>query len=215
MNWQHFYCVFGKQSNFIQLFDIFHLSVCPSCSFLVSQACVNNIPQASRSFTQDNTSLGQQLILPSRSPPLFVNNSQHLPVAIISKPSFLSESPSKSFTSQKSPNISASSSHPHFDMAPHTTAIADNHPPSNADTEMAAWCIPFLTFYAFGVLAAVTMTWAAAKCSKRPLWPPAAFCKDNRSGPMYQLVLYLPSLLWLAVLADGILWLLGCGVLHL
>lgn len=100
-------------------------------------------------------------------------------------------------------------------MAPQTTAIANNHQPSNTDTEMAAWCIPFLAFYAFGVLAAMTMTWAAAKYSKRPLWPPAAFCKDNRSGPMYQLVLYLPSLLWLAVLAGGILGLLGCGVLHL
>lgn len=152
---------------------------------------------------------------PPRNPPPSVNNSQHLPVAIISNPSPLSENPSKSFTSPKSPNIPASSFQPHFDMAPQTTAIANNQPPSNADTEMAAWCIPFLAFYAFGVLAAMTMTWAAAKYSKRPLWPPAAFCKDNRSGPMYQLVLYLPSLLWLAVLAGGILWLLGCGVLHL
>lgn len=100
-------------------------------------------------------------------------------------------------------------------MAPQTTANANNPPPSNADTEMAAWCIPFLAFYAFGVLAAMTMTWAAAKYSKRPLWPPAALCKDNLSGPMYQLVLYFPSLLWLAVLAGGILCLLGCGVLHL
>lgn len=100
-------------------------------------------------------------------------------------------------------------------MAPQTTANANNPPPSNVDTEMAAWCIPFLAFYAFGVLAAMTMTWAAAKYSKRPLWPPAALCKDNLSGPMYQLVLYFPSLLWLAVLAGGILCLLGCGVLHL
>lgn len=100
-------------------------------------------------------------------------------------------------------------------MGPQTTANANNHPPSNADTEMAAWCIPFLAFYAFGVLAAMKMTWAAAKYSKRPLWPPAAICKGNRSRPMYQLVLYLPSLIWLAVLAGGILYLLGCGVLLL
>lgn len=98
-------------------------------------------------------------------------------------------------------------------MAPPTTAIGNHKPSSAPDTLSATWCIPFLAFYAFGILASMTMLWAAAKFSNRPLWPPACF--HNRSGFLYQTVLYFPALLWLAVLAVGILCLLGCGLLHL
>lgn len=122
-------------------------------------------------------------------------------MAIISKPDYLFDRPVQILYLPKVPKRLNELFPLHFDMAPQTTANANNHPPSNADTEMAAWCIPFLAFYAFGVLAAMTMTWAAAKYSKRPFWPPAAIFKDNRSGLMYQLALYLPSLIWLAVMA--------------
>lgn len=94
-------------------------------------------------------------------------------------------------------------------------AIAYQETPSTAAAESAAWCIPFLAFYAFGILASMTILWAVAKFSNKPPWPPARFRNDKRSGPLYQLILYFPALLWLALLAVGILCLLGCGLLHL
>lgn len=61
----------------------------------------------------------------------------------------------------------------------------------------------------------MVVTWAGAKYSKRPLWPPTRFRDGDQSSPVYQLVLYLPALLWIVVLAVGILCLLGCALLHL
>lgn len=114
------------------------------------------------------------------------------------------------------PNISTHPFPPPIsEMAPHSVAIAYQETPSTAAAESAAWCIPFLAFYAFGVLASMTILWAVAKFSSTPPWPPARFHNDKRSGPLYQLVLYFPALLWLALLAVGILCLLGCGLLHL
>ncbi|KAI7780458.1 hypothetical protein LA080_015971 [Diaporthe eres] len=100
-------------------------------------------------------------------------------------------------------------------MAPQTTAIANQEPSSAADAESVTWCIPFLAFYAFGILASMTMLWAASKFSNKPPWPPACLRNDNRFGPLYQAVLYFPAFLWLVALAVGILCLLGCGLLHI
>lgn len=104
---------------------------------------------------------------------------------------------------------------PFLEMAPQTTATANQEPSSAADTESVTWCIPFLAFYAFGILASMTMLWAAAKFSNTPPWPPACLRNDNRFGPLYQVVLYFPAFLWLVVLAVGILCLLGCSLLHI
>lgn len=143
-----------------------------------------------------------------------VNNSQHLSVAPISTThSDLPKKFSKYLTSRNPQTSQHSLSTPIPEMAPPTTAIGNHEPSSATDTLSATWCIPFLAFYAFGILASMTMLWAAAKFSNRPLWPPACF--HNRSGFLYQTVLYFPALLWLAVLAVGILCLLGCGLLHL
>lgn len=100
-------------------------------------------------------------------------------------------------------------------MAPQSTPTTNNQPPSTLDTESAVWCIPFLVFYAIGTFASMVVTWASEKYNKRPLWPPAGFRKKTRSGPVYQVVLYLPALLWIAVLAAGILCLLGTAILHM
>lgn len=89
------------------------------------------------------------------------------------------------------------------------TALPNDEAPSAADNQSAAWCIPLLAFYAFGVLVSMVMTWATARFSKRLIWPPADFRKDNRSDPLYQLVLCIPVLLWLAVVAVVILFILG------
>lgn len=100
-------------------------------------------------------------------------------------------------------------------MAPQTTAIANQEPSSAADAESVTWCIPFLAFYAFGILASMTMLWAASKFSNKPPWPPACLRNGNRFGPLYQVVLYFPAFLWLVVLAAGILCLLACSLLHI
>lgn len=59
------------------------------------------------------------------------------------------------------------------------------------------------------------VTWASAKYSKQPVWPPARLRDDKRLRPFYLLVLYLPALLWLPVLAVGLVSMTGCGILHL
>lgn len=100
-------------------------------------------------------------------------------------------------------------------MAPQTTAIANQEPSSADDTDTATWCIPFLAFYAFGILASMATLWAISRFSNKAPWPPVCFRRHNRSGPLYQLVLYFPALVWLVVLAGGFLCVLGCALLHL
>lgn len=193
--------------------DMLHL-LCTSLSLSTKQ----RLTALGSLHSRQPTAWATTLLVPCPKPTskLSVNNSQHLSMVLLSAAhSALPKNSSKYFISRNPQTSKRNLSTPIPEMAPQTTAIADQEPSSAADIELLTWVIPFLAFYAFGILASMATLWAVSRFSNKPPWPPAFFRRHNRSGPLYQLVLYLPALVWLVVLAAGFLCLLGCALLHI